>query len=63
MIHNQIEIERVVRMRSIAFFASRCPEHPQLPAPPTLPAATVDVEEPGQSRRGRDERGGVRWNG
>ncbi|KAK4050040.1 hypothetical protein OIO90_005230 [Microbotryomycetes sp. JL221] len=63
-IHNEIDVEEIVRARSLQFFTSRCPSHSQLPPPPTLPKTGIpDKDEPGSGRRGRDARGGVRWNG
>ncbi|KAK4046866.1 hypothetical protein OIV83_005762 [Microbotryomycetes sp. JL201] len=63
-IHNEIDVEEIVRARSLQFFASRCPSHPQQPSVPDLPKTGIpDRDEPGSGRRGRDARGGVRWNG
>lgn len=63
-IHNEIDVEEIIRARSLQFFTSRCPSHPQQPPPPPLPKTGIpEKDEPGSGRRGRDSRGGVRWNG
>lgn len=48
-----------MRSRTLSFFASRCPNHPQLPKPPLL--ATVEDGEV-VLKRGRDSEGHVRWS-
>ncbi|KAM0792675.1 hypothetical protein ACM66B_002455 [Microbotryomycetes sp. NB124-2] len=63
-IHNEIDVEEIIRARSLQFFTSRCPNHPQQPPLPALPKTGIpERDEPGSGRRGRDARGGVRWNG
>lgn len=58
-------VESIIRTRSLAMFQSRCPYHPQTPAAPPLPISLDDEVERDerQRHRGRDGRGGVRWNG
>ncbi|GAA6054888.1 hypothetical protein JCM3770_004269 [Rhodotorula araucariae] len=60
----ELSIESIIRARSLALFRSRCPAHtmsdPPAPALPRLLGAEADEEER-RRRRGRDEKGRVRW--
>lgn len=62
--HQEVDIERIIRQRSLDLFRSRCPSHPLTPAPPSLvdPDNPADRDARGR-RKGRDQSGGVRWNG
>ncbi|KAM0746310.1 hypothetical protein T439DRAFT_330024 [Meredithblackwellia eburnea MCA 4105] len=42
MIQNETRVEEVIRARSLSFFLSRCPSHPQTPPPPPLPSVPDD---------------------
>ncbi|GAA5892968.1 hypothetical protein JCM8208_004138 [Rhodotorula glutinis] len=60
----ELSIESIVRARSIALFRSRCPSHPMdSPPAPALPRllGAEEEDEERRKRRGRDERGRVRW--
>ncbi|GAA5964237.1 hypothetical protein JCM21900_002877 [Sporobolomyces salmonicolor] len=62
----ELSVESIIRARSLSFFLSRCPDHPQDHPPlPELPKLGADdeTEEERRRRRGRDARGGVRWGG
>ncbi|GAA5894066.1 hypothetical protein JCM5296_001002 [Sporobolomyces johnsonii] len=62
----ELSVESIIRARSLSFFLSRCPDHPQDHPPlPELPKLGADdeTEEERRRRRGRDGRGGVRWGG
>lgn len=60
----ELSIEEIIRARTLALFSSRCPSHPQTNPPvPALPElGGMETEEERTRRRGRDERGRVRWN-
>ncbi|SGZ08308.1 BQ5605_C030g10784 [Microbotryum silenes-dioicae] len=65
-LRTETNVEAIIRARSLDLFLSRCPYHPQQPAPMPLPGYTTDNSlTPGDAvaRRGRDGRGRVNWNG
>ncbi|SCV72345.1 BQ2448_3882 [Microbotryum intermedium] len=65
-LRTEINVEAIIRARSLDLFVSRCPYHPQQPAPLPLPDYTTDTSSYGadaDAPRGRDGRGGVNWNG
>ncbi|GAA5959063.1 hypothetical protein JCM8115_005625 [Rhodotorula mucilaginosa] len=64
-LQTELAVEQIIRARTLALFASRCPSHPQSDPPmPALPVlgGNENEDEERRRRRGRDERGRVRWN-
>ncbi|BGP53601.1 hypothetical protein JCM8202_001478 [Rhodotorula sphaerocarpa] len=63
-LQTELSVEQIIRARTLALFTSRCPAHsrsdPPEPALPVLGGTESDEER--RRRRGRDERGRVRWN-
>ncbi|GAA5969463.1 hypothetical protein JCM3765_006894 [Sporobolomyces pararoseus] len=75
-LHQEFSIEKIIRRRTLDLLASRCPSLPLSTSTTTTTSSNAGVveavqvpkalgedteEEERKRRRGRDERGGVRW--